>query len=139
MCKIKNKDTDKARYLDTFSIYINVKNIFLALLICLALTAGCDSGGSKSRSDELNLTVLGFNWKTDDYGNRFISGSLINNTGKEYAYVEVEFNLYDDSGNNVGSTFTNMNNLMPHGTWNFEAIVIEDKVTEAKLKQVTGF
>ena len=124
------------------SCTFKLKNILLALLICLALASGCDSGSNKSRSDELNLTVVDFNWKTDDYGNRFIAGTLINNTGKEYAYVEVEFNLYDDSGEQVGSTFANMNHLMPDGTWNFEAVVasdIADKAAKAKLKGVTGF
>jgi hypothetical protein len=122
-----------------FSYTFNVKNILLALLICLALTSGCDSGSYKSRSDELTSKDVDFKWKTDEYGNRFIAGTLINNTGNEYAYVEVEFNLYDGSGEQVGSTFTNMNNLIPNGTWNFEAVVIEDKAREAKLKGVTGF
>lgn len=118
---------------------IKVKSILVALFICITVTSGCDLGNGKSRSDELAFTVIEFNWKTDEYGSRFIAGTLINNTEKEYAYVEVEFNLYNDKGELVGSTFANMNNLMPKGTWNFQAVVIEDEAIKAKLKGVTGF
>jgi len=121
-----------------FLCNFKLKSILCALLICISLTSGCDFGSSKSNSDKMALTVVDFNWKIDDNGNRFIAGTLKNNSSNEYAYVEVEFNLFDDRGKQVGSTFTNMNDLMPNGTWNFEAIVMEGEAKEAKLKDVTG-
>lgn len=88
---------------------------------------------------ESALTVVDFDWKIGRYGNTYIVGTVKNNSGKQYSYVQVEFNLYDESGAQVGSTFANVNNFEPYGTWKFEAIVIEDKATRAKLKGVTGF
>ncbi len=86
-----------------------------------------------------NLEVLNFDWATGEYGNRLIRGTVRNNTSKQYGYVQVEINLYDQSGTQVGSTMANVNNLEPNGTWQFEAAVLEDSATNAKVKDVTGF
>lgn len=85
------------------------------------------------------LELLGYDWKRGEYGNRYIVGSVRNNTNKQYSYVQVEFNLYDESGAQVGSAMTNVNNLEPSGIWKFEAVVMEDSATKAKFKDVTGF
>jgi hypothetical protein len=85
------------------------------------------------------LTVVDFDWKIGPYGDKYIVGTVKNNSGRQYSYVQVEFNLYDESGAQVGSTFANVRNLEPYGTWKFEAIVFEEKATRAKLKGVIGF
>lgn len=90
-------------------------------------------------STESGLTVVSFNWATEEYGSRYLVGTVKNNTDKQYSYVQVEFNLYDNSGAQVGSTADNINNLEPHGTWKFKAMVMEEKATRAKLKGITGF
>lgn len=85
------------------------------------------------------LEVVDFDWKVGEFGNKYLVGTVKNNSGKQYSYAQVEFNLYDESGAQVGSTLANVNNLEPYGMWKFEAIVIEDKATRAKLKGVSGF
>ena len=85
------------------------------------------------------LEVVDFDWKVDEFGNKYLVGTVKNNSDKQYSYVQVEFNLYDESGAQIGTTFANVNNLEAHGTWKFEAIVTEDKATRAKLKGVSGF
>lgn len=70
---------------------------------------------------------------------RYVIGTVKNNSSKEYGYVQVEINLYDDSGNQVGSTMDNTNNLEAGGTWKFKAIMLEDSATQYKIKDVTGF
>ena len=67
------------------------------------------------------------------------AGAVKNNCAKQYSYVQVSFNLYDREGNQVGSTFTNLNNLEPYGTWKFEALITEDSTRRFRLKDVTGF
>lgn len=64
---------------------------------------------------------------------------LANHTAKQYSYVQVEFNLYDSAGNQLGSTMANVNNLEPGGTWKFDAPTLYDKAVTAKLKGVTHF
>ena len=85
------------------------------------------------------LEVLDCDWATGEFGNRTIRGTVRNNTEKQYGYVQVEINLYDNSGTQVGSTLANVNNLEPNSTWRFEAAVLEDSATKAKVKDVTGF
>ncbi len=83
--------------------------------------------------------VVSFGWSHGDYGTRHIVGTVVNDSPRQLAYVQVEFNLYDRSGTQVGSTFANVNNLEPGGRWRFEALVMEDSAKVARLKGVTGF
>ncbi|HBQ87200.1 MAG TPA: DUF3426 domain-containing protein [Syntrophomonas sp.] len=69
---------------------------------------------------------------------KYIIGTVKNNTTKQYTYVQVEINLYDASGAQVGSTLANANNLEPNGAWKFKAIATEDFATY-KIKDVTGY
>ena len=86
-----------------------------------------------------SLIVSDFDWKLGEYGNRLLVGTVKNTTGKQYSYVQVTFNLYDKAGNQVGSSLANVNNLEPGGSWKFQAGVMEDSATDAKVKDVTGF
>jgi cytoskeletal protein RodZ len=76
---------------------------------------------------------------TSDQFSSYIEGTIKNNTKKEYGYVQVEINLYDKDGAQVGSTFANTTNLEPGGTWKFKAIVLEENVASYKIKDITGF
>jgi hypothetical protein len=69
----------------------------------------------------------------------FIVGKLKNNSNKVYSYVEISFNLYDENNVQVGSTFTNLNNLEPAGGfWQFEAPVLEENAKRCKEKNILG-
>jgi hypothetical protein len=70
---------------------------------------------------------------------KYVTGTIKNNTSKEYSYVQVEINLYDNNENQLGSTLANVNNLEAGGTWKFEAIIYEEKATRYKIKEITGF
>lgn len=66
------------------------------------------------------------NWAWGPTGHGVIQGTLRNNSGRKYSYVEVRFNLYDKSGAQIGNTMANINNLEPYGTWKFEAPLPRD-------------
>lgn len=83
--------------------------------------------------------VQSYALEVGEYGVGKVTGTLRNNSNKEFSYVQVEFNLYDDTGAQVGSTFANINNLEAGGTWHFEGPVLEDRATQAKLKGITSF
>ena len=68
-----------------------------------------------------------------------VVGQIRNNTNSTYSYVQVEINLYDSNGNQVGSTMTNINNLEPGRTWNFEAPVLQDEASRYRITDVTGW
>ena len=124
------------------------------LMLVLASTAlaagvltGCDGtsqsyngdGGATSSSGRGDLQVGTTSLQTGEYGIKNIVGTLHNTGNKEYGYVQVSFNLYDDAGYQVGSAMDNINNLEADGTWKFKAIVIESRAVSYKLKEVTGF
>lgn len=90
-------------------------------------------------AQQKGLVVEDFRLEMGEYGVGKVIGTLRNNTKKQYSYVQVEFNLYDNTGAQVGSTLANVNNLEPGGTWAFEAGVLEGRATQAKLKGVSSF
>nr|WP_231959035.1 FxLYD domain-containing protein [Olsenella timonensis] len=46
----------------------------------------------------------------------YINGTLTNNTENEVSYIQVEYNLYDADGAQVGTALANTNNLKAGGT-----------------------
>ncbi|MBM6775186.1 FxLYD domain-containing protein [Olsenella profusa] len=71
----------------------------------------------------------------------YIGGTLTNNTDHEVSYIQVEYNLYDADGAQIGTALANTNNLQPGGKWKFEAIgtASPDEVASFELIEVTGF
>ena len=74
----------------------------------------------------------------EDYTNKIV-GIIKNNSGSDKGYIQISFTLYDADGNNIGTAFTNTNNLKEDGTWKFEAIVLEDDVASFELNEITGY
>lgn len=84
------------------------------------------------------LEVVEVHQEGDGYV-QYAAGTVKNNSNRKYGYVQVEINLYDGEGNQVGSTLANANNLEPGATWKFRAPVFEDNVKQFKVVDVTGF
>lgn len=72
----------------------------------------------------------------------YIEGELVNNKSKKYSYVQIEFNLYDSNGVQLGSAIANINNLEANGTWKFKAIDLcgnSESIKSYKVVDVTAF
>ena len=71
----------------------------------------------------------------------YITGTLTNNTDGQVSYIQVEYNLYDADGAQVGTALANTNNLQSGGVWKFEAVgtASPDEVASYELMNVTGF
>lgn len=110
-------------------------NIMLALVVCIF--AGCDVEPNKGVSQD--LSVSGTRFKEGEYGSRSVVGSVKNSGKKTYGYAQVQINLYDGSGTQVGSTMANINNLEPGKSWDFEAPILEEKAETFKVMDITGF
>jgi hypothetical protein len=95
--------------------------------------------GSTTTAAKDELEVLNWKWKTEEYGTRSITGTVRNNSSRTLGYAQVEINLYDETGNQVGSTMANVNNLQAGAKWNFEALVLEERATKAQIMRVSGF
>jgi hypothetical protein len=66
-----------------------------------------------------------------------ITGTVVNRRSRTLGYAEITFNVYDDSGAQVGSPLANINNLEPDGRWNFKAVSFSQgtSYTFAKLSR----
>ena len=73
------------------------------------------------------------------HGIWYYTGTVTNNSNKQFSYVQVEINLYDDTGALVDNVIANAANLEPHGTWKFRALVLNHNWSTSKLKSVTGY
>lgn len=97
------------------------------------------SGDSQAESgDGADYEITGLRVKEGEYGNRVITGVVENNSGREVSYVQVEINLYDSEGVQVGSTLANVNNLAAGAKWRFEAMPTSD-FSDYEVKAVSGF
>lgn len=65
--------------------------------------------------------------ETDEFGIRYICGYVHNTARRRYEEVQIEFNLYDQQGVQIGETFDNTMNLAPGRTWKFKAMVRLDE------------
>ena len=79
-------------------------------------------------------------WQRGKYDQLTITGVVHNFSGRKYAYAQVEINLFDKEGNQVGSTMANINNLEAGGTWKFTAPIFDDaNVHTFRVMHVNGF
>lgn len=100
-------------------------------------TSENNTGVNQQTSATEKFTVLEHQTENDSYWT-YITGTIKNNTNKEYSYVQVEINLYDESGNLINSTLDNINNLEANGTWKFKAMATSEFSTY-KIKDITGW
>ena len=70
-----------------------------------------------------------------------ITGTLVNNTDEDKSYLQIEYNLYDADGAQIGTALANINNLKAGGTWKFEAASMEkpEDVASWERVDVSGF
>lgn len=71
----------------------------------------------------------------------YIEGTITNKTNSKMSYVQVIFNLYDETGAQVGTAMDNVNNLEANGKWKFKAMSLDfdGKAKSYKLSEITGF
>ena len=97
-----------------------------------------NQGAAAKAEQKKDLELIEHKWTNDTYSS-YIEGAVKNNTNKQYKYAQVEINLYDDSGAQVGSTLANANNLEPNGTWKFKALVTQKNAKKYAIKNITAF
>lgn len=70
-----------------------------------------------------------------------ITGTLVNNTDEDKSYLQIEYNLYDADGAQIGTALANIDNLKAGGTWKFEASSMENPEDVANWERVdvSGF
>lgn len=70
----------------------------------------------------------------------YIEGRVVNRCDHDLGYVQVEFNFYDTSGNQVSSGLDNVNNLSAGQTWAFKKAVYETETSGTwRVVGLSGF
>src|SRR5947207_8301321 len=99
--------------------------LFLGLLFSGSGTVqGHEAALSLNADAKQDTTLLLVpNWSTtqQSYGGTKISGVVINNTGRDLTYVEIDFAGADASGAQVETVMDNTTNLPAGQRWAFEA------------------
>lgn len=115
----------------------------IILISILASLGNKNDASSTSDSDNTvqeeisDFELLDWEIVKEEYSTNIV-GKVKNNTDEESSYVQITFNLYDESEALVGTAMANVNNLEAGGIWKFEAICMEEFKT-AKFKEITNF
>jgi hypothetical protein len=56
----------------------------------------------------------------------YVEGEVANNADTIASYVEVTVRLFNDEGNQIGTSFTNISDLAANTTWEFRVDIFED-------------
>lgn len=121
--------------------------ILLALAAVMATCVAC-VGFSASRvaremqdadlaKSKLRL-VPGWQFASGEYSSE-ITGSVVNESDREFKSVMIEFNIYDRSGSQVGTASDTVSNLEPGKTWRFKASVYEKSAARAEFKGFSAY
>lgn len=126
-------------------LYILLGIIFVPMIVGSLSNDSTKDYDKNSTDDKDNLELLeGHVGKSDGNYSYSITGSLKNNTNKEYSYVSIFFYVYDKDGNVLDTCWTNNNGLEANGTWKFTASCFlsdgqSKLVTSYRLKEITGY
>ena len=83
----------------------------------------------------LRKTVEG---KRGEFGGE-ITGTVVNRRNRKLSYAQIQFNLYDKSGAQVGSALANINGLEAGGKWKFKATTFGVDFSTYKINELSGF
>lgn len=76
---------------------------------------------------------------TIEYGYPKINGSIKNISGKNLSYAQIQFSLYDEDGAQIGSAWTNINNLDADGIWKYEATGFDEGAVSFKMTEISAW
>ena len=137
--------------------------IILAIIVVFGVAAGA-TGGNKSDSANINSSQSSSSTTATDehandqayqiskkfetvsepemtieYGYPKINGSLKNISGKNLSYAQIQFSLYDEDGAQIGSAWTNINNLDADGVWKYEATGFDEGAVSFKMADIDAW
>lgn len=120
------------------------EDITEAYSICVSSKEEYSENPSGDSDGSLSGLPDGFEWieaptgKTDEYTST-VSGIIQNTSQKTYSYLTISFNLYDSSGNQIGSASATIRDLQAGGTWKFEATGFVGNAARFEFSSIDGF
>lgn len=132
--EVKKKSKRKSAIVGTIVCVIGL-SLLIYVIVAIVLA------DNKQEKHKLDVTVSNMEVTYSEYlgYSATITGTAKNNTSKNYSYASVEFAVYDSAGNNLGTAWANINNLMSGDTWKFSAALLgfpETRPTTYKLVDI---
>lgn len=85
------------------------------------------------------LKILDWGWKKSNNSDfRYVIGSIRNDSGYNIEYVDIKIDFTDVSGDKISTGSDIIELLAPGETWKFKIPVFDDRITQAKIKEVNG-
>lgn len=119
--------------------------IIIVIIIAIAVSQGENNTTqtgtnltTETKQTQEKFTLVDSEGSYDGFA-YYVTGTVKNNTKKQYSYVQVIFNLYDTDGAQIGTAMANINNLESNGTWKFKALGVTEQVASYKLAEITGW
>ncbi|MBR2869846.1 MAG: FxLYD domain-containing protein [Clostridia bacterium] len=124
-----------------FKRFIAVLFAGVTLCLCLCMSA-CGEDGLGHGFEYVEEPTLYIDYNSYLGYSAEIRGVIKNTSSNDYDYVEIEYTVYDQKGNNIGTALANVNNLGAGETWSFTATLLDfpSSAPESfKLKDITAW
>lgn len=92
-----------------------------------------------TRVHEDKLVLGDWALQRGDYGNYYIVGIVKNNSSQHFKYAQISFITYNGKGEQIGTSWANISDLEPRGTWKFKAHLTNEEVNTVKFSKITAF
>lgn len=98
-----------------------------------------EAEASRKAAEEYDANGLILLKKTVSASSREITGTVVNSRSRKLSYAQIQFNLYDESGAQVGTALANINGLESGSRWNFTASTFGKQFSTYKFSELSGF
>jgi hypothetical protein len=83
------------------------------------------------------LTLLDSSVKTAAPGQRFVTGSVRNNTDKEYDRVQLDIDMLAADGSLLATAYSSTTGVAPHTTWTFTTPIPFENATRFRITKLS--
>lgn len=109
-----------------------------AILMLVVFNSGCLDNGKSGKLEILNNDGVIEHLEYLEMYEVKVTGQAKNVGNAMLSYAEVNAKFYDSSGNLIGTSLDNINDLGPGEIWNFEIIYFDSSCTVTKYKVYVG-
>ncbi|MGB6721561.1 MAG: FxLYD domain-containing protein [Terracidiphilus sp.] len=122
------------------AVSIMTASLFFAVTASLIRSSGSpfESSSSAASPGSCLVIVMEMREMTTANGGTTINGTMRNDCGRSYSYVEIAYKLFDSDGNVVGTALANQNDLGAGERWSFHAVGVANS-DHYQLGEITAY
>ncbi len=138
--KLDTSNIENPKNKKNWAIIIAVIGLIILIVTSIMFVMVEDDSASKEKL-ELTGVYLEVDYTSLLGYSACVKGVATNTTNKDYSYAMIEFVIYDDAGNNLGTAIASITNLYSGDTWSFEATLFsfpDTRPTSYKLVSITA-